>query len=306
MTTESSNYTIISSSEALEATYRAETDVAVNTAKRYPRDIQACRADALAMATMSAEIAESCYYVLPRDGKKIDGPSVRLAEIIVSAYGNIKVATRIIGNDGKMITAEAVCMDTEKNITVSVQVKRRITNKKGETYSDDMQVVTGNAASAIAYRNAVLKVIPMVLTNNVLDAAKKIAAGTEADLPITRAKALQYIHENFKVKSEQVLKILKRQSIEDITIDDIKTIKGFINAIRDGDATINEVFYGKPEPETIQVSQDEIDLAINDIKICPSLDALKDLWAALKPVLQAEDAVRAAKESRIEQLTIKK
>ena len=76
-----------------------------------------------------------------------------------------------------MITAQAICHDLETNLAVSKEVKRRITNKYGKTYSEDMQVVTGNAASSIAFRNAVLAVIPKAVTKRIINEVKKVALG---------------------------------------------------------------------------------------------------------------------------------
>lgn len=149
----------IQQAEMLQAINRSEVDVQVSTAKQYPRNLPEVLNKILTYATMDTETAEDCFYVLKRGGSTIEGLSVRMSEIIAGAWGNLRVQTRIIGNDGKTITAQGVCHDLETNVAVSVEVKRRITDKYGKTFSEDMQVVTGNAASAIAYRNAVLKVV---------------------------------------------------------------------------------------------------------------------------------------------------
>jgi hypothetical protein len=39
------------------------------------------------MATLTPEIAASCIYALPRDGKTIEGPSARFAEVMMHAWG---------------------------------------------------------------------------------------------------------------------------------------------------------------------------------------------------------------------------
>jgi hypothetical protein len=300
-------FTIIDPNQALEATIRAEIDIAVSTAKRYPRDIQQCRASALAMATLSPEIAESCFYVLPRDGKKVEGPSVRLAEIIVSSFKNIKIASRIVGNDGKTITAEAMCMDTENNVAVSIQVKRRITKKDGTTFNEDMQVVTGNAASAIAYRNAALKVIPMAFTHDIYEAVKRLAMGSPADLATNRAKALQYIQDNFKVPAEIVCKTLQKASIDFITLDDIATLKGFINAIKENDSTVDQIFYpekktDKPEPEPIDPA--ELEAISNKLTECTTIDELGKYYLGLDLRLQTDKKILSVKNKVKKQLEI--
>ncbi|MFM7859586.1 MAG: hypothetical protein ACKO96_48585, partial [Flammeovirgaceae bacterium] len=144
---------------ALYLQTKAEIDTQIATAKAFPRSEKMFMDRAISMATVTEEIAQSCIYALPRGGKPIEGPSVRLAEIIVASYGNLRSSARIVDNDGKMITSQGVCHDLENNTAVSVDVKRRITDKNGKTFNDDMQVVTGNAANAIAFRNAVFKVV---------------------------------------------------------------------------------------------------------------------------------------------------
>ena len=160
---------IVQQSDMLQAINRAEVDMQIATAKSYPRDVQTCLNRIKTIATLDTETAEDCFYALRRQGTLIEGVSVRLAEIIAGSWGNLRVQTRIIGNDGKTITAQGICHDLETNLAVSVEVKRRITDKYGKTYSEDMQVTTGNAASAIAFRNAVLKVVPKAVTKRVIN-----------------------------------------------------------------------------------------------------------------------------------------
>jgi hypothetical protein len=68
---------------------KAEIDVQIATAHRFPRSVKAFRDEALAMVTLTEAIAEECIYALPRDGKTIEGPSARFAEVIASARGAI-------------------------------------------------------------------------------------------------------------------------------------------------------------------------------------------------------------------------
>lgn len=163
---------------ALESMERAQTDVQITTAKRFPRTLSTVKKNMMEFATLDEETAASCFYTLTRKGrdgaKQIQGPSVRMAEIALSCYQNVRAGARIIANDGKTITAQGVCHDLQNNVSVSVEVKRRITDKSGNAFSEDMQVVTGNAACAIALRNATFKVIPGALIHPVYEAAKKV------------------------------------------------------------------------------------------------------------------------------------
>ena len=167
----------IKQADVLQAINKSEIDIQVATAKQYPRNIPDVLNKISTYATMDTETASDCFYVLRRSGSggstTVEGLSVRMAEIIAGAWGNLRVQTRIVGNDGRTITAQGICHDLETNVAVSVEVKRRITDKYGKTYSEDMQVVTGNAASAIAFRNAVLKVVPKAVTKRVIEGVKQ-------------------------------------------------------------------------------------------------------------------------------------
>src|SRR5689334_11587126 len=81
---------------AMEAIQRAEIDVQIATAKRYPRQLSLVKSHMMSFATLDQETAEACFYNLPRGGKNIQGPSVRLAEIAVSCYGNLRAGSRIL------------------------------------------------------------------------------------------------------------------------------------------------------------------------------------------------------------------
>lgn len=228
---------------------RAEVDIQITTARAYPRSIQAFKQQALAMATLDEETASGCFYALPRSGKSIEGPSVRLAEIVLSSWGNIRAGARVINVGDRELTAEGVCWDLEKNIQVSVQVKRRITDKNGRRYNDDMIVVTGNAAASIALRNAVFKVVPMVFTRAIYGAARQVAIGDAKTLVAKRDAMVTYFSK-MGVPVDRLCVAVGKAGVEDIGLDQLATLKGIATAIKDGDTTIEEAFPPPPKPET--------------------------------------------------------
>lgn len=259
----------ILSGEAIEAINRAEIDIQITTAKRFTRDIKQVLNKIESLATMDTETAEDCFYALKRgqgnDAKLIEGLSVRFAEIMANSWGNLRIATRIIGNDGKVITAQGVCHDLESNVATSVEVRRRITDKYGKTFSDDMQVVTGNAASAIAYRNAVLKVIPKAITKKVVDNVKQVAIGQALDLEKSRANCLA----NFKkagADEKMVCEYLEIKTIEEIDKEMLFTLRGLWNAIKEGSTSIKETFVQKGKAESEKPKAKETYNSVAEIK----------------------------------------
>lgn len=242
----------ISNAETLQALNRAEIDIQIATAKTYPRDIDQVLTTIRKYATMDAETAEDCFYALRRgqgnDAAVIEGISVRLAEIFAGAWGNIRVQTRIIGNDGRTITAQGICHDLETNYATSVEVKRSILNKFGKTYSEDMQVVTGNAAAAIAYRNAVLKVIPKAVTKKIVNDIKQVALGQSIDLETSRQRAIAHFVK-IGATEAQVLEYLGVKSVADIDKEKVFELRALSNAIKEGTTTVAETF-SKTQPQT--------------------------------------------------------
>lgn len=238
----------IKQAELLGAINRAEVDMQIATAKQYPRRLSDVLNQIETYATMDTETAEDCFYALRRgEGNVIEGLSVRMAEIIAGAWGNMRVQTRIIGNDGKTITAQGVCHDLETNVAISVEVKRRITDKYGKTYSEDMQVVTGNAASAIAFRNAVLKIVPKAVTKRIIENVKQVALGKVIDLETSRQNALaNYAKAN--VSEAMICEYLGVTKREEIDKEKLFTLKATWGAIKEGTTTIEEEFL-KPAKE---------------------------------------------------------
>lgn len=236
----------VAQAEMLQAINRAEVDVQIATAKQYPRDLNAVLNKIATYATMDRETAEDCFYQLSRkdangNNSIIEGLSVRMAEIIAGSWGNLRVQTRIIGNDGKMITAQAICHDLETNFAVSKEVKRSITTKKGYTFSQDMQVVTGNAAASIAFRNAVLTVIPKAVTKRIINDVKKVALGQDIDLEKRREAIINYFG-NLGVTKEQLFDYLNITKIEEIDKEKVFQLRATANAIKEGTTTIRETF----------------------------------------------------------------
>jgi len=235
----------ICQADMLQAINRAEVDIQISTAKQYPRELPRVLNQIETYATMDTETAEDCFYALRRgrgdDNAVIEGVSVRLAEIIAGAWGNLRVQTRIIGNDGKTVTCQGICHDLETNLAVSVEVKRRITDKYGKTYSEDMQVVTGNAASAIAFRNAVLKVVPKAVTKKVINNIKQVALGKSIDLETTRQRMIDY-YAKIGVSQQQIFEYLEIKSLAEIDKEKVFELRALANAIKEGTTTVQETF----------------------------------------------------------------
>jgi hypothetical protein len=243
----STNYDVkVMPIEVFEADTRANIDIQVATAKRFPRNITNVLSNILEYAQIDKETAENCFYAIKRDGKVIRGASIRLAELIASCYGNIRTSARIINNDGKTVTAQGICWDLQNNVAYSVEVIRKITNKEGKTFSEDMQVITSNAACAIAMRNAIFKCVPTAITGKVQQEIKKVMMGEEKDFTTIRKNAVDYF-EKQGVGVKNILALFEKKSVEELTRDDVFDLRGIATAIKEGDTTIEQAFSVTPK-----------------------------------------------------------
>ena len=232
---------------------QAEIDSQIATAKRFPRNIEQFKSDLMdeAVSLEQAAIRDehaACYYVLPRADKIIEGPNIRLAEIAFRRFTNLLAQAEVSHADNKRVYAVGMARDLENNIAVRVVVWRKITDKHGRRFSDDMIFVTGNAAASIAFREAIIKIIGRSHLNPVWEKCKQIRAeGTKVkDVGTVAKKAIDYLVKQ-GAKKEDVLASLGRKSISEIDRADIATLRGYATAIKDGEASVSD-FFGPIEP----------------------------------------------------------
>ena len=228
----------------IDAVERANVDSQVATAKQYPRDLARSVNNSIAMATMDAATAQSCGYALPRGGKPITGPSVHLAKLIVSNWGNMRAEAKVVQITDKQVISRGTCWDLENNVATAFEVRRSIVGKNGKRFSDDMITVTGNAANSIAYRNAVFSVIPKAITDKVYQAAQHFITGDLSDeekLVARRKKCIDFFRDEYGITENEVVMLCGKQTVNQIKADQIALLLGITQSLKDGDTTVEEV-----------------------------------------------------------------
>jgi hypothetical protein len=251
----------VSSAEIFEADTRANIDIQVSTAKKYKRHLPTVLDNIFFLATQDIDTADNCFYSIKRDGKVIRGASIRLAEIMANCYGNLRSSARIISNDGRIITAQGMCWDLENNVAYSIEVKRKITDKTGRPFSEDMVVVTSNAACSIAIRNAIFKCIPLALTNRIQERIKLVMMGEEKDFNSIRKSSVEYF-EKQGVAVKNILNLFDKKSIDELSRDDIFDLKGIATAIKDGDTTLELAFSISLKPTAVNKASKTLSVSL--------------------------------------------
>ena len=230
---------VVVGADSLAALTRAEIDMQISTAKRYPRDVKAALNEMMTFATEDPQIAASMFYVLPPRGeenKKIQGPSVRLAEVAGCCWGNIRYGARIIDVGERTVTAQGVCLDLERNIQASPEVVRSIWGRGGR-YKDHMIATTCQAACSIAIREAIFKVIPRAYVLKVYEKARRVSLGEAKTMGERREMAMDWWIKSGATK-EQILAACNRTRVDELTDEDIIELHGLSTSVKDGDITL--------------------------------------------------------------------
>lgn len=229
---------------------RAEIDSQIATAKNFPR-VPATKAsgEIYALATIDDETAEANVYALPRGGKPIRGPSIRFAEIVAQVWGNNRHDARIshINRVDKYVEADAYFVDLERNTITMMHARRRIFDSKGRIFTDDMILVTGQAAMAIARREAILKGVPQMVWRRGYEESLKIVRESDAGgktLIERRDQAIKHFAQYGKTAAD-ILEALGVERFEDIGVDELATLKQMASALKGGDASLEELFPAK-------------------------------------------------------------
>jgi hypothetical protein len=223
------------------ARQKADLDQQITTAKSFPRSYKKFMDKCMTLATASEDVAAGMMYSLPRGGKPIEGPSARMAEVIQHSWGNNQSGQRVIDEGDEFVTAEGIFYDLETNVRITVQVKRRITDKEGRRFNTDMIGVTGNAASSIAHRNAVLKGVPKSFWQPIYLAARKAAIGDIKTMQAKRAEALEWVQKR-GIGLDRILAALGAAGAEDVDIEKLTTLRAVVESIKSGELTIDDAF----------------------------------------------------------------
>lgn len=279
---------------AVEALERAQVDIQIATAHKFPRSLDLFQKRAMSMATLDEETAESCIYSRPvgKDpdtGKQkfVEGASIRLAEIVAASYGNIRVASRLIEQTPTYVKAEGVAHDLESNYAGKSEVIESTVDRNGRPFSERMRIVVAKAVLAKAYRDAVFKVVPKALCRSVYLASLKVINGDGRTIEQRRAKAKEWL-KSLKVDESRVFAALSVTGWSDIGERQLELLTGIKTAISDNDVSLDEAFPPLTTVEQSKVKKPETSAAATAAATAPATpvdDALIDLGKPFDSIL---------------------
>lgn len=270
---------VVDKTEQLMAITHSEIDMAIATAKKFPRDIEKAVKQVQTMACIDKDTAEDCFFALPRGGKTIEGESIRFAEIVAQAWGNIKYATRVLGHDGRTITAQAVVYDLENNIMVSKESEGKITDRQGVTFNEDLIILTGKATASKALRDAILQIVPKGLFSQTIKEIKEVSLGKATEFQKAKENDLKFFRA-LNVTDEEICKTLSIKKIDEIDREKLLILRGIKTAIKDNDTDVDQAF-GRVKSNSYSSAPAEKEEINNEPEIRIDIDGLTNQILAL-------------------------
>lgn len=268
---------VSSQTDMMVARQAQEVQVAMLSAKRFPRDeLSAMRR--IKAACQRATLAEQAVYTYPKGGANVSGPSIRLAEAIAQSWGNIEAGIIELDNSNGKSEMMAYAWDLETNTRVakifSVEHKRD-TRMGSKTLTDGRDIYEATANfGARRMRACILSVVPGDVVEMAVNECKATLASSD-QRPIE--EILEEVVKAFKglnVTRPMLEKYMGKQLTQLLKADLIE-LRGVYKAINDGQAKVTD-YFKKPELSDEQKS---------DIK-----DEAKKLAEQRKAESEAENA----------------
>lgn len=231
-----------------------EVQAALILAKKFPRD-QDAAFSRIMIACKRHNLAKVAMYRFPRGGSTIEGPSIRLAEVLAQNYGNLDFGVRELERRNGVSVAESFCWDMETNTRqVKVfEVPHEMVvgtgaNKKMKRLTDPRDIyelVANNGARRL--RSCILGVIPGDFVDAAVKACKATLAKGDGETLEDRIRKMLLAFKELGVSQEMIEERMGHKT--DITTgEELVELQAIYNALRDKQSKRSD-FFNYPEDE---------------------------------------------------------
>lgn len=238
-----------------------EVQGAIIMAKQFPRDVNASL-DAIRAACRNRRVAESAEYVFPRGGQDVTGASIRLAEVVAQAWGNVDYGIIELSNSNGVSEMMAYAWDIQTNVRrqmiFSVRHERDTRNgKKKLTDTRDIYEITANMG-ARRVRACILAVVPSYVVDEALEVCKQTRIDSDKkDIKTAISGAVKTFEKRLSVPKESLEKYIGIPC-EQWGGEDVEKLRNVLRSISDGMAGKADFFpeLAEPEkPETVEETE---------------------------------------------------
>lgn len=212
-----------------------EVQAAMMIARMNPRDTIAAM-DRILNACARPTLADAAVYTYGKGGTDVSGPSIRLAEAMAQAWGNMQFGIRELDQRNGESTVQAFAWDIETNTRreVTFQVPHirytRSGAKKLEDPRDIYEMVANQGSRRL--RACILAVIPGDVTEAAVNQCE-ITMKTKADTSPEAMQKMVGAFGAFGVTKEQIEKRIQRR-LDAIQPAQVVSLKKIYASLRDG------------------------------------------------------------------------
>lgn len=222
----------------------AEAQGKLLIAKRFPRD-QAAAFEQVMQSCSRRGMAESAMYAYPRGGQTVTGPSIRLAEELARAWGNMDFGIRELSQRAGESEMEAYCWDLQTNVHSSKKftVKHERHTRQGVTRLTDPRDIyelTANQ-SGRRLRASILAVIPPDLVESAIAKCRQTLAGDTSEPLVDRVRKMLSAFSPYGVTKEHIEEKIGKK-LDKILVDEFVELTSIFRSIKDGVYKPSEYF----------------------------------------------------------------
>lgn len=221
----------------------AEVQAAMMIARMNPRD-QIAAMDRILNACARPTLADAAVYTYSKGGSDVSGPSIRLAEAMAQAWGNMQFGIRELDQANGESTVQAYAWDVETNTRreITFQVPHVRHTRKGAYKLEDPREIYELVANqgSRRLRACILAVIPGDVTEAAVSQCETTMR-TKADTSPEAMQKMVSAFEPFGVTKEQIERRIQRR-LEAIQPAQVVSLKKIYASLRDGMSSTSDWF----------------------------------------------------------------
>lgn len=235
-----------------------EVQAAMVIAKKFPRD-EFEAYNKIMNACKRVELAKEATYIYNRGGKDINGPSIRLAEVLAQQWGNIDFGIIELEQRFQESTVMSYAWDLETNTrqTKVFSVPHKRDTRSGGYFVKDArdiyEVVANNGARRL--RACILGVIPGDIVDAAVKECEKTLLNDNSEGPLEdRIRKMVVKFAEFGVNTD-MLEMRLGHKLETTTVQEVVNLGSIYKSISDNMAPIEQYFErqnGDGQPQTLK------------------------------------------------------
>lgn len=237
----------------------AEAQGKLVIAKKFPRD-QAAAFEKVMISCSRPSLAMQAMYSYPKGGQVISGPSIRLAEELARAWGNLDFGIRELSQRPGESEMQAYCWDLETNVMSEQRftVKHERHTKTGVTKLNDPRDIyelTANQAGR-RLRARILAVLPPDLVEAAVDKCRATLAGNTTEPIADRIRKMLTAFQVFGVTKAHIEARISKP-VDQLLPDELVDLITIHNSLRDNMSKPSDWFGATQQenaPETEEIN----------------------------------------------------